>query len=244
MNSKFKCCVMLVAGFAVCAADLAMAQNSRRGGGWFGGNESALGLLQSEKIRGDLELVDDQLAEFEAIRDEVYRDMREMWQGMRDMSREERRERFEQIRAEMESRREELEERVDSVLLPHQQTRLKQLVMQSQARRQGGTIGFVASDGIAEKLKLTDEQRAKLKKTAEEVRQDLDERIKKLRKNAEEKILSVLTAEQRKQYESMMGESFEFDDRDRWWNRGGRDRRDRERGDRGENERQSNDTPE
>ena len=219
---------LLVAVFIatlVISSDVSLAQR----GGWFGERDSSIGLLQNDKVRDELELVDDQTAELEALRDELTQEMRNMWSGMRDLSREDRREKWEEMRADMDVRRKELEERIQGVLLPHQQKRLDQLFMQSQARRRGGTLGFDASDRLAEKLNLTDEQKEKLKKAAEDAQKELEEKISRLRDKAEQKVLSVLTPEQRKQYTDIMGDSFKFEERDRW---GRRDRGDRERDDR------------
>jgi Spy/CpxP family protein refolding chaperone len=129
---------------------------------------------------------------------------------MRDLSREERREKFEELRTEMESRRGEMEERINSVLLPHQQKRLNQLTMQSKARRQGGTISFAASDTLAEKLNLTEEQKAKLKEAADSAKKELEKKINKLKEKAKE---------QRQQYAELMGDAFKFEERSGWGNR-------------------------
>ena len=188
-------------------------------GGWWGGGDSSLNLLQNDKIREDLELGDDQVEELKTMRDEIYQEMRGMWSGMRDLSREERREKFEELRTEMESRRGEMEERINSVLLPHQQKRLNQLTMQSKARRQGGTISFAASDTLAEKLNLTEEQKAKLKEAADSAKKELEKKINKLKEKAEQQVLSVLTKEQRQQYAELMGDAFKFEERSGWGNR-------------------------
>ena len=220
-----------LAVFLTVGSQSTMAQSSR---GWFGQGDSGINLLQSEKVREDLELVDDQVNELQKLRDQIYQEMRDMWSGMRDLSREERREKFAEIRADMEARRGEIEEQINGVLLPHQQKRLSQLSMQNQARREGGTIGFASSDKLAEKLNLTEEQKVKLKKAAEEAKKELEQKIKSLREKAEQKVLSVLTTEQRDTYNDLMGDSFKFEERNRWWENRDRNARRSEEGRRNE----------
>ncbi len=223
---SFAFCGLLAITFTLFAcSERASAQSTR---GWFGQGDSAINLLQNEKVREDLELVDDQVNELQTLRDQIYQEMRDMWSGMRDLSREERREKFVEMRANMEARRGEIEEQINGVLLPHQQKRLSQLSMQNQARREGGTIGFAASDKLAEKLNLTDEQKEQLKKAAAEAKKELEEKIKRLQEKAEQKVLAVLTTEQRDQYNELMGDSFKFEERGRWW--GNRDRSGRQSG--------------
>ena len=218
MKNFVVCGLFAIAVCLSACTESVTAQSSR---GWWQG-DSTINLLQSDKVREDLELVDDQVNELQSLRDQIYQEMRESWSGMRGLSREERREKFAEIRSDMEARRGEIEEQIKDVLLPHQQKRLEQLSMQSQARQKGGTIEFAASDQLAEKLNLTDEQKEKLKKAAEAAKKELEEKIKKLREKAEQKVLAVLTSEQREQYKDLMGDSFKFEERNRWW--GNRDR--------------------
>ena len=60
---------------------------------------------------------------------------------------------------------------------------------------------------MSKELKITDEQKAKLKEVAEKARTEMEEKTKKLREEFENEILSVLTDEQRKQYKEMVGEA-------------------------------------
>jgi hypothetical protein len=203
-----------------------MGRFMERDSGGFGG-DGIMTLLQDERIRQELDMVEDQNAELQSLRDELTQGMRELFDGMRDLSPEERRERFDEIREEMDQKRKDIEEKVNNMLLPHQQKRLQQLIFQSQGRR-GGALGFAANDNILEKLGVTEEQKNQLREKSEQVRKDLDEKIAKLRKDAVDDLLSVLSAEQRQKYQDLIGESFDFGDQgDRGFGGGRGGRRDR-----------------
>jgi Spy/CpxP family protein refolding chaperone len=181
-------------------------------GGRFGGGMGSMMILRNEQIQKELEIVDDQLQELEAIGEE----MRDSFQGFRDMSEDERADRMREITADF-------EKRVNEVLLPHQQKRLKQITAQFQARGREGVTGALTEGNLADELKITEEQREKLRKVGEEARAEMDEKMRKLREEMEQKILAVLTDEQRSQYKELMGEPFEMDMRQMFQGRGGRD---------------------
>ena len=85
-----------------------------------------------------------------------------------------------------------------------------QIKVQAEARRGGGPNNGQLPPSIIEKLDISDEQLEQMRAKADEVRKGMEEKIAKIRKQAEQEILSVLTPEQRKQYEEMMGETFDF----------------------------------
>jgi Spy/CpxP family protein refolding chaperone len=221
----------LVASFVVSASAQPpdgprMGRFVERESAGFGG-DGIMTLLQDERIRQELDMVEDQNAELQTLRDELTQGMRELFDGMRDLSPEERRERFDEIREEMDQKRKDIEEKVNNMLLPHQQKRLQQLIFQSQSRR-GGALGFAANDNILEKLGVTEEQKNQLREKGEQVRKELDEKIAKLRKEAADDLLSVLSAEQRQKYQDLVGDSFDFGDQgDRGFGGGRGGRRDR-----------------
>lgn len=211
----------LVLGFAVATlvaglGSIALAQPGGGGGGpggRFGGMmASPMMILRNEQIQKELEIVDDQLKDLEAIGEE----MRESFQGLRDLSQEERDEKFREINKQF-------EERLNEVLLPHQQKRLKQISAQFSSRGPNGVAGTLTEGNLAEELKITDEQKEKLRSVGEEARAEMEEKTKKIRAEMEEKILAVLTEEQRKQYKELVGEPFEMDMRQMFQRGQGRD---------------------
>lgn len=222
----------LVAVMAAVVGPVAVAQPPGGGGpggpgGRFGmgGPMGAMMIIRNEQIQKELEIVDDQLQELETIGEE----MRDSFQGMRDLSQEEREDKMREIT-------QDYEKRVNEVLLPHQQKRLKQITTQFQSRGREGVAGALTQGGLAEELKITDDQREKLQKVAEEARAEMDEQTRKLRQEMEEKILAVLNDDQRKKYKEMIGEPFEMDMRQMFQGRGQRGGDNQRGGDRNRND--------
>ncbi|HEX3150097.1 MAG TPA: hypothetical protein VHR66_18615 [Gemmataceae bacterium] len=122
--------------------------------------------------------------------------------------------------------KEELEgpmKEVEKILKPEQMTRLKQI-----SRQQGGPAAYLKSENVAD-LKITDEQKKKLKEINDELQKDVQElragagggkggfgplppetreKITALTKEATEKAVDVLTAEQKSKWKTLIGEPF------------------------------------
>lgn len=215
---------------------VSVAQPGGRGGfrggpGGMMGGDGIIGLLQRDEVRQELQLVDDQQEQLQAIADEVrgqVRDeMRGLFEQMRDLGEEERRAKFQEIRDRMEEVRTDVEGRIQKVLLPHQFERLKQIDVQARIQRQGASA--LTGGELAKALNLTDEQQQKIRERSEEVQRELDEQIRQLRLEARNKLLEVLTPEQRAKLDSLTGEQFSLPDqgfrgRDRFRNRRGQER--------------------
>jgi Spy/CpxP family protein refolding chaperone len=180
-------------------------------GGFFGGG-GMLGLAQREEVQQELQLVDEQRDKVQGLADDMRNkirdEMRPIFEQMRDLSDDERRAKFGEIRTKFESLNAEFEKQLDKVLLPHQVERLKQIDLQSRIQRQGTSA--LTSGDIAKTLDLTDEQREKLEKRAEEVRQELQAQIRQLQVDARKKMLDVLTPEQQAKLQKLMGEQFDL----------------------------------
>jgi hypothetical protein len=212
-------CAAFAVAFGVLGVGMtctAMAQGRGGDGGGFGrgmfggGNTNSLMLLMNEKVREELDLVDDQVEELTALQEEMQTEMRDMFSGMRDMDQEERQSAMEKMRDEMTKKTESFQKKVDEVLLPHQQKRLKQLTFQSQSRGRGGVGGLLTSDTMKEELDITSEQEPKITEAAEKAAEEMQAELKKLQAKTEEKILSALTETQRKKYRELVGEAFDF----------------------------------
>ncbi len=199
--------------FALTSVDALAQRGGFRGGfaGGPGGGFGVGGLLMSEQVRGEIELLPDQEEELRALGEDTRDRMRDLFSGMRDLPREERRAAFEDARAGMEEIRQDVESQVKEVLMPHQFERLKQIEVQQQMAR-GGTAS-VAQGQLAEQLGLTDQQKEEMQQKAQEAQRDLQEKITQLRLEARESILSVLTSEQRAKFDQLVGKPFEMDQR-------------------------------
>jgi len=78
-----------------------------------------------------------------------------------------------------------------------------------------GTSRALMNDELASELGITDEQKKKLETLREELEKETREKIEKIRKEAREKLLGVLTPQQRKQLEKMLGEEFKWEPQQR-----------------------------
>jgi len=214
-RGKYQVLGLLAVIALFCSADIVMAQpggRGGRGGGGFG-QTSGLQLLGQEGIQKELELVDDQVETLVELQQEQRDAMRETFMGMRErfqnMDDDERRNAWTEIQDEMRASNKEFDEKANDVLLPHQVTRLKQLLIQRENSRRGAGSGEL-SETLMEQLGVTEEQAEAMKKKAEEVRAKMTEKIQKIVKQAEEEILSVLDADQRAKYKELVGDSYDF----------------------------------
>jgi Spy/CpxP family protein refolding chaperone len=212
--------VVAVAALVVTTASSALAQPGGGGRGGFGrggfgmfggGGGNELMLLLNDDIREELGLVDDQIEKLRAISDKQREEMRSMFQGafgggQGGGTEEERQKRFEEMRTKLQDRMAEIQKDVDGILLPHQSKRIKQIGRQMRLR---GMTGSINNDVLAEELKLTEEQKEKLREKAVDVQKKLNEKLAKLRKEAEDDLLSVLSVEQRVEYKELVGEPFD-----------------------------------
>ncbi len=204
--------VLAAATFALNGSTLVLAQPGGGGGGFgrmMGGGGGGMMLLMNEKVREELEIVDDQFEELQSMQEDMRDEMTEMFQGMRGGDGGGGRPDMEEMRTKMEERMKVYQEKLDSILLPHQQQRLKQLTLQSQSRgRAAGAL--LDNDELKDELGITAEQEDKMREAAEKAQEELREQILKLTREAENKIIGVLDSEQQKKYREMVGEPFDF----------------------------------
>jgi Spy/CpxP family protein refolding chaperone len=209
---------LLVVGLLVGSGSVAQAQPGRGGGGGFRGGDfmnNPMMLLGNEQVREALEIVDDQVQQIDEISEEMRSSMRDMFMNFRDLSDEERQKKMTELNDEYQAK-------IDEVLLPHQQKRLKQIMMQQRGRGRSGLAGALSDDGLAKELNITASQKEEMQRVAEEARREMEEKVAQLRKEMEDKILGVLDAEQRDKYRELVGEPFELDMRQMF--QGGRGR--------------------
>jgi hypothetical protein len=148
-----------------------------------------------------------------------------------DEQKEQMRKRFEQLSQLKDTPEDKLEEKlrevlkddlegptkeVEKILKPEQMTRLRQI-----ARQQGGPSAYLSTEN-AKDLKLTDDQKKKLRDIADELQKDTmalfqgggfgspetREKMQMLNKEATEKAAGVLTDEQKSTWKTLTGEPF------------------------------------
>ncbi len=199
---------IVVLGLGLGSAAMAQPGGGGPGGGGPGGRggdfmNNPMMLLRSEQVQKALEIVDDQVEQIDEIGNEMRDAMRDAFQNFRDMSDEERQKKMTELN-------EDFQAKVDEILLPHQQKRLKQIALQQRTRGMNGIAGALDGD-LAKELKITSAQKEEMQKVAEEARKEMEEKIVQLRKDMEDKVLSVLDSDQREKFQELVGEPFELD---------------------------------
>jgi Spy/CpxP family protein refolding chaperone len=194
----------LVLGALALVTPAVLAQRPGGFGGGFGGG--TLFLLTQKSVQDELKMTDEQVKKVTELQAKE-REAR----GPRDpnVSREERQKKAEEARAAT-------DKALTDILKPEQLKRVKQISWQRQGTR------ALSDKEVAEALKLTDEQKEKLKTIQDDARKEMrdlfqagagnrDEARKKmeeLRKSADEKAQAVLTAEQKTKLKEVTGEPF------------------------------------
>ncbi len=225
--------LLAIGSLIITDAVLAQPDGGRMRGNWMGMG-GTMGLLNSDQVHDELELMEDQIEELKAIQQTAQQAMRDMFSEMQDIPREERRDYFADVRERLQERMKEFETEADQVLLPHQKQRLKQLSYQSLGRR-GGAGGTLSNKDLQEKLGISEDQARELEEARTKAQEELRKKYSDLVREAEDDILKVLTSEQRAKYKELVGEAFQFEDNQRgrfFGGRGGDDRgqRGRDRG--------------
>ena len=270
---NLSCCLIGVLVISLATSDLQAQRGGNRGGGRFGQGGfgggfggfggGSLALLAREDVQKELELLDDQIEEIEAARDDQQASIREAFSGFgrggnrgrggdrgRDRNAdkgkkgggEDRFARFREMREKMEK---ETQKALDEILLPHQSKRLNQLVLQRSLRGGASQVAAALSRGdLAEGLNVTEKQGESLQAKARTIETKLQAQIAKLRQQAQEELLKSLSPEQQREFKDMVGKPFTFTEPER--GRGGRGQRGGrgrggERGGRSERPRRPND---
>jgi len=198
--------MVLTLGVVTALTAPAQAQGGR-GRGMMGGYM----LLGNKSVQQELKLDDKQVEKVTSVVTDVSAKMREK---MQDIPQEERMQKFAEIRREANA---EIKTAIKDVIKPEQLTRLDQIVNQ-----QAGIQAF-SEPNIQEKLKLTDDQKSKVR----DITQDTNDRMREmfqaangdfasvrdkmttLRKESLDKVLAVLTADQKTTWKVLTGEPFE-----------------------------------
>lgn len=192
--------VILALTVAAVLASPAWAQRTPGAGGFMGGQ---LGLLGAKSVQEELKLTEDQIGKVKELAEK----QRESFKELGKLSREERRTKFEDSSKAS-------NKAVAEILKPEQVKRLKQISWQ----QRGGAA--MEDPEVAEALKLTDEQKGKIKTLREDTGKEMRELIKggnreearkkmgELRKANNEKLQAVLTAEQKAKLKELTGEPF------------------------------------
>jgi Spy/CpxP family protein refolding chaperone len=189
-----------------------LAQQGRGPGrGGMGGGTM---LLSNEGVHKELKLEDDQVSKVKTLADDLGTKMRESFQSLQSLEGEERTKKMQELGKENALA---LHKGLAEILKPEQVKRFKQIEWQ-----QGGA-NALANAEVAEALKLTDEQKTKVKdlladhskqqrelfQAAQGDREGAREKMIALTKETKEKGLALLTAEQKTSFDTLLGSPYE-----------------------------------
>ncbi len=174
--------------------------------GWsanqFGANGGTFNLISNEAVRRDIEMVDSQYRELQDLNSQIQKRASEKILQLDFNDRENLVSQIQQIR-------EQASDDLNSVLLPHQLDRLKQIRMQSLLQRQG-LVDVLTSEPVKTDLEISQRQSVELKEFESVVQADLAKEISQLQEKARNRLLAKLTPAQEKQAKEMIGEAFAF----------------------------------
>lgn len=221
---------LLLAGVAVLAvSDLASAQPRQRpgqggfGAGGMGGGMGPTALISNPAVQEEIKITDDQKSKLTEWSREAGGRMREKLQSAtQDVPREERIQKMQEVMAELNT---EIYKELGEVLKPEQITRVKQISVQ-----QAG-FGAFRMPEVAEKLKLSDEQKEQISEISQKVQTDsreamrgaftgggrpdaeamaaIREKTEAVTKEAWTKVNGVLNSDQQKTWKELTGEPFD-----------------------------------
>jgi Spy/CpxP family protein refolding chaperone len=180
-----------------------------------------LGLLMMEQVQKDLKLSEDQVAKVNTISEELRGEMRQEYGTLREIQEpEKRRAKMAELSAKFDR---DSRTKLADVLNKEQMSRLDQIQMQVRPAAESLT-----EKEVADKLKLTDEQKQKLeqinkdmqakqselfrsmREASREQRTEASQKMRKIRSDTDKQALDVLTAQQKEEFEKMKGKKIEL----------------------------------
>jgi hypothetical protein len=210
-----------VAGLVIglIAGNVAVAQGQGRRGGPGMFRQSPAMLIGREEVQKELKLEGDQVAQANAIRDEMFQGFRRGGQG-EQLSDEERAKR----REEQEKKTAELNKKAMGLLNAEQATRMKQVEIWVN----GVALALSDNADVTKELNLTDDQKGAVKTisdeagkkrqelfsgfrgASEEDRRKIMEQSDTLTKETESECMAVLTDDQKAKFDKLRGPKFEM----------------------------------
>ena len=215
--------VALVLAVAVVAAAQQQPprQRTRRG---MGSRGSLLGLVSMEQVQKELKLNEEQTGKVKKVVETLTAEMRKEYGPLREIEdRAKRTAKYAELREKFDTK---AREQLGAAISKEQMTRLCQIRLQVRS-----SLESLGEKEVADKLKLTDEQKKKLAEINKEIQAERTklfssmrdatreertkafEKYRTLRTEAEKKVLEVLTADQKKAFEEMKGKEFKLERR-------------------------------
>ncbi len=172
--------------------------------GFFMGGDDDFSMLQNPGVQKDLEMMDDQVGQILKWQQTHASQLQE---AIGDISNGMTPEGIERLKETLTGLKTKQKTELDSLLLPHQKERLKQVALQMRMQ-QMGTASALAGERIAEELGISDEQKERLQNRAAELSSELQEKIAELRESMKEELLNELTPDQQEKLKALTGSEF------------------------------------
>jgi Spy/CpxP family protein refolding chaperone len=199
--------LVVVLALSMMVGGTAMAQRGF-GRGMGGGAQ----LLRRPEVQAELKLTDDQKTKVTEMLQKLRESQQARFQDLRDASPEER----QKVMADMQA---EQMKQVNAILNTDQQKRFKEISLQQQG------YSALAQPAVADELKLTDDQKSKLKDILQKQQESMreifqsaggdraaaQEKMQTLRKETDDKIAALLTDDQKNNWKAMLGGPFKLE---------------------------------
>lgn len=201
----------LTCGLALTLTAPARAQ----GRGGFGGGGGGAMLVGNKSVQAEIKATEEQTSKLNTLAEELRGKQREAFQGFQDLSQEERQEKMREFQKTVAA---DINKGLAEILKPEQVKRFHQIQAQ-----QVGVQGSAMTPRLADALKLTDDQKSKIRDINQEMMQAMGDlrqefqndregamkKMAELRKTTSEKAVEILTAEQKATWKDLTGEPFE-----------------------------------
>ena len=180
-------------------------------GGWMpggaGGAIDPISLLSNEGVREELELVGDQLDKFRNTQKELQEEIADKAKSLAGGKLTPMQ--MGEIAKEIAELQKGRQAKLESMLLPHQLERLKQVALQVQMKKRGAANTLLSKE-VVEELGIDAAQKKRIEERQEELKKELADRMAKLKLEIRDKLLSELTSEQKAKLEDLSGDDFDY----------------------------------
>ncbi len=198
-------------------------------GGRMGGGGGLLQLAQNKAVQKEIDALEDQVEKITKLAEEL-RGERPDFSGVREMSEEDRTKFFEKMQKERAEQAKKGDKALADILIGPQIDRLNEIRVQQLGRM--GVGRALMDDKVAAKLELGSKKAeiaTAMGKMGEEMRaifqsgdrENMREKMTELREKSDAEVLGLLSADQKKAFESMKGDPFEMPRSQRGGQRGG-----------------------
>jgi Spy/CpxP family protein refolding chaperone len=209
MRQLLKVCAVLALAALVAAPASAQQRQPGRGFGGGGGLEQ---LLANKSVQEEVKIDKDQATKIEEAIKKFREDNKDDYDKASFRNQDTKPEEKAEIRKKL---NEKFTTLAKDLVKPEQMKRIKQIQLQQQG------LQAYANEEVQKGLKITDEQKEKIKTIGDDLRKDIQDlgtggniqerftKIREMTKEASEKVQKILTEEQKKAWKEMTGEPFQ-----------------------------------